>query len=125
MTQEISTAVHFMPVMDFAQVAQRYNAVAEIANKMLRAEHDYGKVTGTDKNTLLKPGAEKLCTLFGLTPRMTIVQTRNRPNNRCKQSSRQCKMRRQAILTDLYPVNKPGRDHIPAKRTLQSSDNEK
>ena len=33
---------------------------------------DYGKVPGTDKNTLYKPGAEKLNRLFGMTPLLPI-----------------------------------------------------
>lgn len=74
MTQAITTASHFMPILDFSQAAIRYQAIVEITNKMLRTDHDYGKVPGTDKNTLLKPGAEKLCTLFGLSPRFTIVE---------------------------------------------------
>lgn len=34
---------------------------------------DYGKIPGTDKPTLLKPGAEKLIDLFNCTPEFTLV----------------------------------------------------
>jgi len=34
---------------------------------------DYGAIPGSDKKTLLKPGAEKLCTLFNFVPQFEIV----------------------------------------------------
>ena len=41
----------------------------------MREGVDYGVIPGTDKPTLLKPGAEKLCTLFGLTSRFEIIRS--------------------------------------------------
>jgi hypothetical protein len=35
---------------------------------------DYGKIPGTDKPTLLKPGAEKLTDLFRCTPKFTLIK---------------------------------------------------
>lgn len=42
--------------------------VAEMRRKVLVESVDYGIIPGTTKPTLLKPGAEKLCTAFGLCP---------------------------------------------------------
>jgi len=44
----------------------RYNLQAEFIKKVLKEGTDYGKIPGSSKDTLLKPGAEKITTLFGL-----------------------------------------------------------
>ncbi len=67
------------PVMTVDQAIARYNVVADFTRRVLREGMDYGTIPGTAKpskdgvpssknNTLLKAGAEKLCTLFGLVP---------------------------------------------------------
>ena len=40
----------------------------------MRSGVDYGAIPGTGKPTLLKPGAERLTTYFGLTPTFTLVE---------------------------------------------------
>lgn len=61
-----------------SQVVSPDETVARIAELQAFVRHylvegvDYGKIPGTDKPTLLKPGAEKLCDVYGLTPRYTI-----------------------------------------------------
>lgn len=66
-----------MPVMDILQAKQRRQAVIDfVAGLMVEGIH-YGKVPGTSKNTLMKPGGEMLVTFFGLAPRFigeTIVE---------------------------------------------------
>lgn len=58
-----------MPAMNIHQAIQRRNALTEFVKSELMVENrDFGKVPGTDKDTLLKPGAEKLLTYFGLIP---------------------------------------------------------
>lgn len=44
-----------------------------IDTQVLRPGVDYGSVPGTDKPTLLKPGAERLCSAFGLDPRFETI----------------------------------------------------
>lgn len=58
----------FMPALTLQQAIERRNAIVEFTAKIMRPNVDYGKVPGTDKDVLLKPGAEKLCTQFGLAP---------------------------------------------------------
>jgi len=49
------------------QAVERYQALVRFAREGMRAGVDYGVIPGTGgKPTLLKPGAEKLCTFFAL-----------------------------------------------------------
>src|SRR5215211_2968844 len=65
----------FMPALSIQQAVQRFNAVVEFVRTVMREGVDYGVIPGTDKPTLLKPGAEKLCTLFGLTCRFDLIRS--------------------------------------------------
>lgn len=57
------------------QVAvEKRNALVEFVQAIMKEGIDYGAIPGTDKPTLLKPGAEKLCTLFGYLPAYEIVE---------------------------------------------------
>lgn len=49
-----------------------FNLHALIQN-MLKKDYDYGVIPGTNKPTLLKPGAEKICMVFGLTPKYDMI----------------------------------------------------
>lgn len=58
-----------MPVLSIQDAIGRYNAVVEFTRSVMKQDKDYGIIPGAgDKPTLLKPGAEKLCSLFGLVP---------------------------------------------------------
>lgn len=63
-----------MPVFSIDEAVIRFNAVVEFVSTVMREDVDFGKIPGTTKPTLLKPGAEKLCTLFGFTNRLVIVE---------------------------------------------------
>lgn len=45
-----------------------------IVQKNLRQNHDYGIIPGTPKPTLLKPGAEKILMLMGITSRYEVIE---------------------------------------------------
>lgn len=62
-----------MPDMSVAAHIERRNAIVRLVKSSMKEGTDYGVVPGTDKKTLYKPGAEKLCTFFGLSWR--LVQT--------------------------------------------------
>lgn len=65
-----------MPVLDIEGAMMRRQAVVDFTRKLMVEGRDYGKVPGTgDKPTLLKPGAEKLASLFGLTPDFDPIET--------------------------------------------------
>ncbi len=64
----------FMPAMVIGDAIARRNALVEFVKAVMVDKTDYGVIPGTDKPTLLKPGAEKLNTLFGLSSRFTIIE---------------------------------------------------
>lgn len=55
-----------MPAMTIGQAVERYQAMAQFVQELLVEDVDFGRIPGTDKPTLLKPGAEKLVAFFGL-----------------------------------------------------------
>ena len=66
--QGIVTAEDLMPVLDMEMAINRHNFMVEVTRQLMVQDTDYGVIPGTQKPTLLKPGAEKLCTLYGLSP---------------------------------------------------------
>jgi hypothetical protein len=53
---------------------ERYQALSKFVHQHMTKGTDYGVIPGTNtKPTLLKPGAEKLCRLFGLATDTTLV----------------------------------------------------
>jgi hypothetical protein len=70
--QPVDLAANFMPVFTTETALQRYQAFKDFVKGVLREGIDFGKNPGSDRDTLLKPGAEKLCTFFGLTPRYVL-----------------------------------------------------
>ena len=58
-------------------VDQLVGQIEKVQDAMRRAMHDgehYGVIPGTQKPTLLKPGAEKLCLLFRLAPSYDVTR---------------------------------------------------
>lgn len=70
-----SQSLALMPVLDIQQAVARRSAIVEYVRALMEDGTDFGAIPGTEKKTLLKPGAEKLCTLFGLSPRFEIVHS--------------------------------------------------
>lgn len=64
-----------MPVMDLALAIERRKQLVSFVSEIMREGTDFGVIPGTDKKTLLKPGAEKLTTFFGLTKRFQIIES--------------------------------------------------
>jgi hypothetical protein len=72
-TQELAvrpasvSAADFMPLMTVAQAVERKGMINQFIGGVLRESEDYGTIPGAGtKKVLLKPGAEKLCSIFGL-----------------------------------------------------------
>jgi hypothetical protein len=63
-----------MPAMSVKQAVERFQSLATFVRELMKEGVDFGVVPGTEKPTLLKPGAEKLTTFFGLTKRFQIVE---------------------------------------------------
>lgn len=65
----------FLPVMNIAMAVERRATMVEAVQKLMRPDHDYGKIPGVKKDVLLQPGAQKLDNLFGFVPRFEIASS--------------------------------------------------
>lgn len=65
---------YLAPVADIAEAVSRYDAVKKFVKEILVEGTDYGKIPGADKPSLLKPGAEKMTSFFGLSPRFVLEE---------------------------------------------------
>ena len=52
-----------------AEIVRQMDAVTGLMRTAMHDNEDYGVIPGTKKPTLLKPGAEKLCLMFRLSPK--------------------------------------------------------
>lgn len=67
-------AEYFMPIVDVQMAIARRGAVEAFAKHVMVAGIDYGPIPGASaKKVLLKAGAEKLCSFFGLVPEFVIT----------------------------------------------------
>jgi len=66
-----------MPVMNIAAAKARLKEFQEFVKEYLVEDEDYGTIPGTPKPTLLKPGADKLCELYGLADSYTVKEVEN------------------------------------------------
>lgn len=69
-----SPATNFLPVMSLGEAKGRRDLFVQYVKEIMVDGIDYGAVPGSTKPTLMKPGAEKLCTLFGLVPSFELVE---------------------------------------------------
>lgn len=69
---EISASPQEMAVK-LASMKQQLGLVQQFFSEVMVPEHDYGVIPGTDKPTLLKPGAEKINELYGFAPTVKQV----------------------------------------------------
>jgi hypothetical protein len=58
-----------------ALTAAHYKVMIAFVSAQMQQGIDYGTIPGTNKPTLLKPGAEKLCRLFNLRPNFNLIQS--------------------------------------------------
>ena len=61
------------PVMNLAVAKRRLAEFQEFVKDYLKEGEDFGIIPGTPKPTLLKPGADKLCELYGLADSYRIL----------------------------------------------------
>ncbi|RNC62799.1 MAG: hypothetical protein AWM53_02018 [Candidatus Dichloromethanomonas elyunquensis] len=54
---------------------QKIHQFQQLVQSQMKQNHDYGIIPGTEKPTLLKPGAEKILMLMGLTSEFDIVES--------------------------------------------------
>jgi hypothetical protein len=58
------------------EIVARVDKIREVRSRVMKADVHYGKVPGTDRDTLLKPGAETLCMTFRLVPKFHAEEHR-------------------------------------------------
>ena len=57
------------------QLRSRLLVIQDVMRSVMQEGQDYGKIPGTEKPTLFKPGAEKLCVTFRLAAGAPIVES--------------------------------------------------
>jgi hypothetical protein len=62
------------PVMDLALAKQRLYEFQQFVKEYLVEGEDFGTIPGVEKPSLFKPGADKLCELYGLADEYEVVQ---------------------------------------------------
>ena len=62
-------------IESFTQTLDKIGQFQRLIKSQLAANHDYGIIPGTKKPTLLKPGAEKILMLMGLTSEFDILDS--------------------------------------------------
>lgn len=63
------------PVATPKELIEYHENLRRVIKDSLIEGRDYGKVPGTDKPSLLKPGAEKICIAFGCSPKYELVSS--------------------------------------------------
>lgn len=71
--EENHHAVAKLPTFSSNDVLDQVRLVQDVMHKVMKEGHHHGAIPGTDKPTLLKPGAEKLCLTFRLAPRFKVM----------------------------------------------------
>jgi hypothetical protein len=62
------------PIAKPAALVEAHKEVSALITSALEKDRDYGTVPGTNKPTLLKPGAERLALAFGAVPKYAIIE---------------------------------------------------
>jgi len=77
MENELATinAKYLAPAATLEEASERYHAFKKFVKTILVDGQDYGEIPGVSKPTLLKPGAEKLNSFFGLSAKFTLVDS--------------------------------------------------
>ena len=58
--------------LSLGEVAHRRRMVANLMSDLMKENHHYGRIPGTDKNTLLQPGAQLIDTMFRFSPKFDV-----------------------------------------------------
>jgi len=77
MNEEIER-LNIIETIDINSVCETMKKISQmhaVIQNNLKKDYDYGIIPGTSKPTLLKPGGEKICMLFNLSPEYEFLQT--------------------------------------------------
>ena len=71
----VTSLIDSVDIGAIAGTMQKINTFQTVIQKNLKSEHDYGVIAGAgSKPTLLKPGGEKICMMFGLNPEYDFLE---------------------------------------------------
>jgi len=85
-------------ISTFQQTISKIHQFQELVKTQLSQNHDYGIVPGTAKPTLLKPGAEKILMLMGLTSEFDLLDSTRDFKTGFFQYQVKCKLYKNGIL---------------------------
>jgi hypothetical protein len=73
--KERNVEVNLVPslAISLTEAKERIDLLEQFVKEMMKEGLDYGMIKGFRKPTLLKPGAEKLCDIFGFSKHVNIV----------------------------------------------------
>lgn len=74
MNNELMNLIDTVELDEVSASLNKVASVQAVIQKTLKSGHDYDVIPGTQKPTLLKPGAEKILMMFGLTSEYEIVE---------------------------------------------------
>ena len=76
MSEALTTRPVSLPVTaeDVERAKEQLAMFRQFVRDVLIPGVDFGRIPGTDKDTLLKPGGERICLLFGLTPTIEFLE---------------------------------------------------
>lgn len=97
-----NTAMSIIETIDLQAITKtvtKINSFQALVQGQLRQNMDYGIVPGTNKPTLLKPGAEKINMLMGLTSEFEIIDSTRDFENGFFQYQVRCR-----LLKDGFPI---------------------
>ena len=79
----VTSLIDSVDISAIAGTMQKINTFQAVIQKNLKIDHDFGVIAGAGtKPTLLKPGGEKICMMFGLNPEYDFLEkTENYKDN--------------------------------------------
>ena len=98
---QLPTNIAIIDTVEVAQVEATMRKISQfqqVIQNTLHQNHDYGIIPGTDKPTLLKPGAEKILMMMGLRSEFEIVDSTRDFEKGFFQYQVRCKLYRGDIL---------------------------
>lgn len=71
---EMINLIDVVEIDSIAGSLMKINKIQGVIQQTLKSGHDYDTIPGTSKPTLLKPGAEKILMMFGLTSEYEVIE---------------------------------------------------
>jgi len=84
-------------IEEVASTMQKINTFQAIVQQTLKENHDYGIIPGVQKPTLLKPGGEKVCMMFGINPEYDFLSTQEDYKNEFFSYNIKCTLYKQGM----------------------------